>query len=86
MESEGLPSIWFTFTAADNHWLDLFRLLKLDTAEYDALRHEHEKAKYRRKLVRENPHIVDAFFYKRVEDLLNSFFEGAGLKAKWTWF
>ena len=23
MEQEGLPTIWFTFSAADTHWLDL---------------------------------------------------------------
>ena len=43
---------------------------------------EHEKSKWRRKLVKDNLHIVDLYFTTRVKDFLNSFFGKNGLKYK----
>ena len=57
-----------------------------DVAAYNALNTENEKAKFRRKIVRDNPHIVDTFFYERVNEALNSFFGKKGLEIKWSWF
>ena len=47
---------------------------------------EGDEAKFRRKMVRENPHIVDAFFYDRVENLLSTFFGKKGIEMSWHWF
>jgi len=64
MEQEGMATLWFTLLAADNHWEDLHRLLY--GKDFPTSMTEQEKAKVRRKLVRENPHIVDAFFTSRL--------------------
>ena len=66
MEAEGAASMWFTFSAADNHWPDLFKLLDIETPK-DSGEDEEKAAKFRRKVIREYPHIVDAFFYERFE-------------------
>ena len=47
---------------------------------------EIEKARLWRKMVRDNPHVVDHYFYFRVKLLLNKWFEDAGLPVKWSWF
>ena len=57
MSTKGMCSLWFTLTAADNHWNDLHRLLRNGRDEPQG--NEVEKAKVRRRLVRQNPHIVD---------------------------
>ena len=35
MESEGMPTLWFTFSVADNHWADLMEVIGYDRAEYE---------------------------------------------------
>jgi hypothetical protein len=47
---------------------------------------EIEKARLWCKMVRDNPHVVDHYFYFRVKLLLNKWFEDAGLPVKWSWF
>ena len=56
---EGMCTFWFTFSAADHHWVDLFRLIYGDheASIYLGL-NEKEKAALRRKSRRENPHIA----------------------------
>ena len=85
---EGMCTLWFTFSAADNHWKDLFRLI-LGESEASCYKdkNEKEKATLRRQLRRQNPHIVDAYFHERLEELLKSFFgRNSALEAKWYWF
>ena len=88
LAQEGMCTFWFTFSAADNHWTDLFRLILGDNES--RLYHnksEDDKAKLRRKLRRENPHIVDAYFQERLDELLDSFFgKKSPLKASWHWY
>ncbi len=86
MEQEGMSTMWFTLSAADNHWDDLHMLL-MDGTKHPEFPTQEDKAKYRRKLVREYPHIVDHYFYERVQVLLECFFgEDSALAAKWTWY
>ena len=47
---------------------------------------EHVKEKRRRKAVRENQHIVDAFFNSRVEAFVEAFLKSSGMEAEYTWF
>jgi hypothetical protein len=85
---EGMCTLWFTFSAADNHWKDLFRLILGDreSSTYEN-KNEKEKAVVRRGLRRKNPHIVDAYFNERLEELLDAFFGPASpLKASWKWY
>jgi ATP-dependent DNA helicase PIF1 len=86
MESCGMPTMWFTLSCADNHWEDLHRILVGLNNYPEACTTQKKKAEHRRKLVRDNPHIVDAFFYRRVQALLDTLFGPLGLEAEWTWF
>jgi hypothetical protein len=61
IEQEGMCTLWFTFSAADNHWKDLFRLILGDSESFRYHnKNEKEKAALRRQLRRQSPHIVDA--------------------------
>lgn len=60
----GMPTIFLTLSAADYHWIDLYRLLTgsenvTHLTEFD-----------RQKLVRENPQVVDQFFDLRINAFL----------------
>jgi hypothetical protein len=37
-------------------------------------------------MTRENPHIVDAYFMKRVQALLDTYYRKNGLELDWSWF
>ena len=65
---------WFTFSAADNHQLDVNKLIFGDR-EILEFANEYEKAKWRRKLVRNNQHIVDSYFYDRIKNVIDFFLE-----------
>lgn len=90
MESEGLPTIWFTLSMADNHWFDLHSLLHRDekgrTTEMPTSNTPQEEAKWRRKFIRKYPHIVDAFFFHRVQELIKYVFSSSGLQVEWHWY
>ena len=74
---EGMEStLFFTFSAADNHWKKLMALLDVP---------ENADRKVRRQAVRENSHIVDAFFCKRFEIFLSHLLRKA-LLADWIWY
>ena len=87
MEGKGMPTLWFTFSAADNHWTDLHEISSSanDNTEENSL-NEKEKAKRRRKYIRENQHIVDSYFFYRIKRFLEIFFGEEGLDAAWKWF
>ena len=52
---------------ADNHWRDLHELLMRDgngnATDFPTFQSVQEEASWKRKLVRDNLHIVDACFY-----------------------
>ena len=76
-----MSTFLFSFSAADNHWLDLHKIIT--GSDYDPFTdNELKNAKILRKLVRENPHIVDAYFYERFQTLLDFFFRQAILKLR----
>lgn len=68
------PTVFFTLSAADLHWPDLFRLLKPDMGDGEQLNHNE-----RTKLMCENPHIVATFFEKRgtffIENIMKKKFD-----------
>ena len=84
-DQEGMPTFWFTLSAADNHWLDLHKIMD-PSIETRVFLNEKDKLKWKRKLVRNNPHIVDAFFQMRVKLMLQTYFGKQGLKTHWTCF
>ena len=85
IEQEGICTTWFTFSAADNHWLDLNKIIYRDRP-LPVFHAEKEKCKWRRKLIRNNPHIVDSYFYDRVKAFINTFHSKNGLELSWFWF
>lgn len=86
MEQEGLGTLWFSFSAADNHWNDLHQLSRNGANHPDFKGNEKKEAKYRRKMVREAPHIVDQFFMERVEAMFQTIFGKKGIRTKFLWF
>ncbi len=50
MEQDGMSTMWFTVSAADNHWDDLNKLL-MDGARHPEFPTQEDKAKYRGVLV-----------------------------------
>ncbi|KAE8737685.1 hypothetical protein FOCC_FOCC016848 [Frankliniella occidentalis] len=65
IEQLGLPTLFFTLSAADLHWPDLFHNIAPD----EDINTMSESS--RRKLIEENPLKVDAFFLKRGENFIN---------------
>jgi hypothetical protein len=82
MEDHGTATIWFSASAADNHWNDLHQLLNGGDEPGD----EVKKAAAQRNFVRDNPHIVDTFFYHRVEALFQAYFSANGIDIEYYWF
>ncbi|KAK3918290.1 Ribonuclease 3 [Frankliniella fusca] len=65
VEQLGLPTIFLTLSCADGHWENLYKLLT------DANVSQLSPAE-KRKLVQDNPHIVDSFFDYRVKSLIKN--------------
>ena len=86
IDSKGMPTMWFTLSAADNHWIDLQQLMYGRDIGYPDMDDEEAKAKWRRKMTRENPHIVDAYFMKRTKLLLETYYGKNSLECEWQWF
>ena len=74
--TKGCATVFFTLSAADNHWEDLFHHMPSGYANTGAGRH---------KALVENPHIADAYFGERVERFTSAFLDGV-LNAEWRWF
>ena len=77
------PTIWFTLSFADKHWQDLYRLFDSPPLDVNT---EELLMTWRCKLVNSNPHIVNAFFVKRVDNFINEFFGENCIEATWTWY
>ncbi|MFM8622001.1 MAG: DUF6570 domain-containing protein, partial [Holophagaceae bacterium] len=94
MQEKGMPTLWFTFSAADNHWKDLHALAEFDAGQFADrfvpgaanATSEIEKAKRRRQWVRDNPHIVDLYFHRRFKEFFASMFGKDCLDAEWYWY
>ncbi|KAK3923555.1 ATP-dependent DNA helicase RRM3, partial [Frankliniella fusca] len=66
VEQLGLPTLFFTLSAADLHWPDLFKIIA-PNEDLDTMTEFR-----RRKLVKANPMIVDNYFLKRAETFINN--------------
>ena len=76
-EQEGLKgTLFWTLSAADNHWKDLMKLLDVP---------QGSNIQTRCQAVRNNPHIVDYFFCRRVERAVEHLFRKC-LIADWIWY
>ena len=75
VDTLGLPTIFFTHSAADLQWPELARLICPDDPDSSASRIKD---------VNENPALADWFFYHRVHMFVDAFYLGA-LKATDYW-
>jgi hypothetical protein len=76
-DQKGVGTCWFTFSAADNHWPDLHRILPGSGPTADP------NSRY--SAVREHPHLVDDYFCQRLDQFVHHFFEEL-LGAEWFWY
>ncbi|KAK3917404.1 ATP-dependent DNA helicase RRM3 [Frankliniella fusca] len=65
VEQLKLPTLFFTLSAADLHWPELFAILSPDEDQITMTEGR------RRQLIQENPVIVDTFFLDRVESFID---------------
>ena len=69
MFQKGLCTIWFSLSQADNHWVNLHKVLspEADDMEFED---EEEKAKYQRKAARGNPHVCQSILLQESPSLV----------------
>ena len=90
IDQKGMCSMWFTLSMADNHWTDLFAMMTRDSGgkvtEMPTFNSVQEEASWKQKMVRENPHLVDAYFYDCVNTLIEEVFGKNGIEIEWVWY
>ena len=62
----GMPTVFFTHSAADGQWPELARLICKDSPE---------NSSSRSKAINENPAIADWFFYERISKFLETYYK-----------
>jgi hypothetical protein len=80
MKAKGLPTLWISLSCADNHWADFH--------VFDKSMHSPnlvESQKQRKQFVRDNPHLIDAWFDKRAHLFFKTVIE-QGLSSEWWWY
>jgi hypothetical protein len=73
---QGTGTIWFTPSAADNYWDDFHRLF--DGRPADPV----EEVQWKRKNVIEHPHLIDALFTERTDQLVKHLFVDDCMKVR----
>ena len=90
IEQKGICSLWFTLSMADNHWKDMFVMMNRDKdgkkTDFPVFESVQAEASWKRKFVRANPHLVDAYFNERVQSLFKEVFSEKGIEIEWLWF
>ena len=76
VDTLGLPTVFFTHSAADLQWPELARLICPE---------DPHSSSSRNKAVQENPAIADWFFYHRIVKFIDAFYTGV-LGASDYWF
>ena len=79
--STGMCTLWFTLSATDNQWIDIFKTLHGRIPEFED---PEDLVKWKWKIVCENN--SQSYFNDRVEDALESFFGSKGLNYKWSYY
>ena len=74
MDQEGLCTMWFTLSTADNHWVDLHRLLYGKMALLPYLNDTVKNIRWKNKICQKFPHIVDTYFCKRADLIMDKIF------------
>ena len=85
MDQEGICTMWFTLSAADNHWVDLHRLLYGRGSCIPNLNDPIKNVRWKNRMCQKFPHIVDTYFCKRLDFIMETIFSKLGIAAKWWW-
>ena len=72
----GMPTVFFTHSAADGQWPELAHLICKDSPE---------NSSSRSKAINENPAVADWFFYERISKFLETYYKDI-LGATDYWF
>ena len=75
VKQEGVPTIFFTLSMAENYWPDLLSLFNCSGEDISEVR----------KKILENPHLVDWYFTTRTEKFVKIWLY-EHLRASWHWF
>ena len=75
MTDRSCATVFFTFSYADNHWLDLHKLMPSGFDEDPKIRYQN---------VLNNPHLVDWYFSYRLDEFLKVVFDGI-MQCEWRW-
>ena len=82
--------MWFTLSMADNHWHDLHSMVNRDKngkpRDFPIFADAQSEAKWKRKLCRNNPHLVDQYFLDKVNSLFADVFNKDGFELDWLWY
>ena len=73
---KGAPTFFFTFSAADNYWPDLHRLLQEPNNATPSIPI---------KAVIDNPHLTDSYFVSRLDEFSNVWLDRV-LHTEWKWY
>ena len=76
-----MPTAWFTLSAADNYWSDLYKILfnvytLRSTTSYLEM-NEKQKLTFRVNIIQNYQHIVNQYFYSRVHLFLDAYFKSS---------
>ena len=74
MDQEGLCTMWFTQSGANNHWLDLHRLLYGKGSYLPDINDPVKNVQWKSKMCQKFLHIVDTYFCKRVDLIMETIF------------
>ena len=77
IEAHGMPTCWFTLSAANNHWNDLHHILYNTSTINSSIPYtemtEKQKTGFRVSMINRYQHLVDQSFYSRVQFFLEVF-------------
>jgi hypothetical protein len=83
IDQEGVCSIWFSFLAANQQWFNLHQHLSPENEI--VFENELEAAKFWQRMAANNLHLVDTFFFKRIQTMIRTFFGPGCFEYKWFW-
>ena len=84
MNQEDSCTICYTLSTAENHWVDIHRML-YGKRPLPNISYLIKNVRWKRNTKCRFLHIVDTFFYKRVKNLFATIFADAELLCEWWW-
>ena len=76
-------TMWFKLSANDKIWIDIHSLLYGKGAYLPDLNDPIKNVRWKNKMCQKCPHIVDTYFCKRIDLIMDIIFSKLGISAKW---